>query len=191
MGVGRIEIVDGKKQYVPYAGLGGGNGDTKKIYTCQVAVLGSYIKSNFGASKKWDTIYYNDNGIGFRIFEADTGKEIRPNELNRQYTLYDDLIRIHDFSVSTLSKSIDKWWIEYTFGDVYSVFPNTQILFNIESLQFFNEKTPNPDWYTLKSKPLYRDPDSNILANYNGFFFQIIFEIEKKANVWIKEVLTI
>lgn len=23
MGVGRIEIVDGKKQYVPYAGLGG------------------------------------------------------------------------------------------------------------------------------------------------------------------------
>ena len=24
MGVGRIEIVDGKKQYVPYAGLGGG-----------------------------------------------------------------------------------------------------------------------------------------------------------------------
>ena len=30
MGVGRIEIVDGKKQYVPYAGLGGGEWLKKK-----------------------------------------------------------------------------------------------------------------------------------------------------------------
>lgn len=32
MGVGRIEIVDGKKQYVPYAGLGGGVMEIQKRF---------------------------------------------------------------------------------------------------------------------------------------------------------------